>query len=162
MGLGFRRSRARAGSVASGQSRRGRVLAVGAVILAGAFGCGDDGGGDGEGDVAAGPDEVAACLTDGGFSVMREADMDEAQVVGDELKEMLGLIEVVSFDRTEGFGLGTIQFFDDGDSAAEGLDGVRAVRTEEVETGRIGDAVYDYIGDDAAAAVTTVEDCLRG
>ena len=134
------------------------VMAAGALVLA-ACGGDDDGGGD---STAASATEVDTCLTDAGFEVTREADMSDAQVLNDEMKELLGLDEVLNFDRAEGFGLGTVQFFVDGDAAQEGHEGVESIRTDEVEIGRIGLAVYDYIGDDSAATVETVEACLGG
>jgi len=134
------------------------MMVVGALSVV-ACGGDDDGGGD---SAAVTPADVDTCLTDAGFEVTREADMSDAQVLNDEMKELLGLDEVLTFDRVDGFGLGTVQFFLDGDAAQEGLEGVESIRTDEVEIGRVGLAVYDYLGDDPAAAVETVEGCLEG
>jgi hypothetical protein len=135
----------------------GRAALAGCVALVVA-GCG--GGDSAESAITVTPEDVAACLEDGGFEVTREAAMDDTQRIGDELKEMLGIAEVMLFDRSDGFGLGTVQFFEDDDAASEGQDGVAAVRTDEVEIGRVGDAVYDYIGDEPESAVAAIEGCL--
>lgn len=142
----------------TGTIRWREYLALAGCVVLVAAGCG--GGDSAENAITVTPDEVATCLADSGFEVTREAAMSDAQRLGDELKQMLGLVEVMTFDRPDGFGLGTVQFFEDGNAAGEGQDGVTAVRTAEVKIGRVGDAVYDYIGDEPDSAVAIIEVCL--
>lgn len=131
------------------------AMAAAALVFAG---CGDDdGGGDGQASGGGGANppvaDVQACLEEAGYGVERGSSASPELQERDGIEDHLGV--TVTGDAT---GVGSVTFYRDGDSAAEGQESARLVRTDDVVIERVADTVYTYAGSGDGADV--IAGCL--